>query len=394
MMVEAGSSAHDVKAAMQWMASHFGIERQETAVSLNSLITTSYEGHEFQTEVLEVPGVGVDSGLSQELLHYVRNIKPGTDHAAINRELDRIEKNPGPYPLWVAAIGAGAACASFGFLAGGRWPELVVIFFSVVLAFLLQRFLLRRHYNKFGVWMVASIVAAGTYMLLSVGVETAFHLPHGYHGGIIAATLFLVPGVPMVTSIAEIVNQEYSLGLTRAGFAATLVVAVGSSLWLLIQIFHWNVQGGRTYELILPVLVSLQALATFVAATGFAVTFETPLVTALYAGGVAAVANVLRLHFLTDSLGRTLAAGTTALLMGLLAALISRLTHRSRPTIIAPALLVLIPGADLYRALSTLGTSDMGDTGQAVASVSLIVMAIGLGFAISLLATDKTWRKN
>lgn len=66
MLLEAGGSAHDVKSSMQEVATHLGIDRQETAMSFNSLITTSYVGHHIRTEVLEVPGIGVNAALSQK----------------------------------------------------------------------------------------------------------------------------------------------------------------------------------------------------------------------------------------------------------------------------------------------------------------------------------------
>lgn len=154
----------------------------------------------------------------------------GADSDVIEKQLDEVQASPPPYSLPVTAVAAGAACAAFDFLGGGRWLELAVVFLSALLGFLVQANLLRRHYNKFGVWMVASAFTAALYMGLSLTVETLFHVPPGHHAGIIAATLFLIPGLPMVTSVTEIVSQEYSMGATRAIFAFTLIIAAGSSL--------------------------------------------------------------------------------------------------------------------------------------------------------------------
>ena len=261
MLLESGASAHAVKEFMKGLAHHLRIDRQETAITLNSLITTSYKGHEFRTEVLEVPGVGVNATITHETRTYLTKLPPTADSVQVNKDLDRIQNTPPPYSRAVTAIAAGAACAGFDFLGGGRWVELAVVFISALLGFLVQSKLLSRNYNKFGAWMVTSGFTATLYMALSLAVEVAFQIPPGHHAGIIAATLFLIPGVPMVTAVAEIVSQEYSMGATRAIFAATLIAAAGSALWLLLQFVEWRVVGGLTYELPAPALIPLQALA-------------------------------------------------------------------------------------------------------------------------------------
>ncbi len=77
LLLGSGASAHNVKKAMLQLAGYFGITRQETILSLHSIITTSYDDDEFRTEVLESHSNDANTTLVDRTDQYLASLSPG-----------------------------------------------------------------------------------------------------------------------------------------------------------------------------------------------------------------------------------------------------------------------------------------------------------------------------
>ena len=107
---------------------------------------------------------------------------------------------------------------------------------------------------------------------------------------------------------------------------------------------------------------------------------------------IGTVINVLRLTAQDAGLGRMSAIGLAAFLAGLLAALGAKWTKYSRVTLSVPAVVVMIPGVPLYRALSALNDGlQVNAAIPEIVTLCLAITAIGVGLALSRMVTDRNW---
>ncbi|MBC8160883.1 MAG: threonine/serine exporter family protein, partial [Roseiflexaceae bacterium] len=190
-----------------------------------------------------------------------------------------------------------------------------------------------------------------------------------------ASVLFLVPGVPMVSSIADLFRGDTVSGVARLASAVLLVVAIAAGLWAMLLLTQAQIDftPGRLDLLLLA--VPLAALAT----AGFAIMFDVPyrvLLPAALVGGAGYA--VYRLAGLAG-----LPSGAAAFLAGLMISLLSELLARvlRMPTSMfsIPGFLPLVPGAAAFRALLDFAADDYAAGSEGFVRTIIIVMALAAG---------------
>lgn len=392
MLLAAGASAFRVKASMATVARSIGIQEHQAVVTLNEIIATAYSGGTFRTEVAEERSVGVNATTIDRVNRYVSNIPAHVTPDEVDRELDQIARQKPPYGPVLNALAAGFACAGFSFLNGGGLVQIISVFIAALLGQALRRWLLRRGYNHFGVWMVSSAFAGMVFIGCVVLIEAFTHTEYPHHGGIVAATLFLVPGFPLVTSIIEMVRQDFSASIPRMVYSIGLVIAAASALWVVTHVFNWPIANSAPPALPPFTQIPLQLVASFAASFGFAVLFVAQPKACLWAASIGAVVNTGRLVLVETGLPPQLVIAAAALLIGLAAALVARHTKYSRVSLSVPGAVIMIPGTYLYQAMAAANNQQMGIAVENLSSVMLSLTAVGVGLAAARLLTDHTWR--
>ena len=172
-----------------------------------------------------------------------------------------------------------------------------------------------------------------------------------------------------------------------------LLISTAASIWAVTGLLNWNVNPSADgYHLNTWLLLLGRILASFVAAYGFAMLFNAPQRASFIAAVIGTVINVLRLTAQDAGLGRMSAIGLAAFLAGLLAALGAKWTKYSRVTLSVPAVVVMIPGVPLYRALSALNDGlQVNAAIPEIVTLCLAITAIGVGLALSRMVTDRNW---
>ncbi|PVZ68944.1 threonine/serine exporter family protein [Pelagibaculum spongiae] len=146
----------------------------------------------------------------------------------IELELQRISAIP-HYPKLLVIFMIAVAGMAFCRVAGGDMLSVVLTGIASATGFVCRNHLLGKQHNLAVAWASASFVAsliagAGTQLLVMAGFSLA-------HSEIAVATsvLFLVPGVPMINSITDLMHGHMSLGLGRAmqGTVISFSIALG-----------------------------------------------------------------------------------------------------------------------------------------------------------------------
>ena len=203
----------------------------------------------------------------------------------------------------------------------------------------------------------------------------------------IACTLFIVPGIPLINAVDDLLNNYIVSGTTRA--INTLLIVGSMTFGIVIAIRLGNVADFTSISLQPDEIYFSQAVAAAIASIGFSMIFNVPrrLLPILALGGILAVGlrNIAVLQF-----GMSQAAGSFlgAAAVGILALKAVHWFHTPNIILTIPSAIPMIPGVLLYRLLFELinlrsidAAALMDGVRSGVEAVTIIV-AIAVGVTI------------
>lgn len=394
LSLSAGTGSYRVKETMARIAAALGIDRHHAQVTLTEITSTSHRGRSFRTEVAEVATVGVNASrlaaleaLSVEVERRPRPVPVDVVAGA----LDRIEGQPPRFGVLLGGLWAGLACAAFCFLIGGGPYEVAGALLGGWAGQLVRRLLLGRHFNHFGATIVAAAAACFVFLGFVESLRLIDEPVAAHQAGYVAAVLFLIPGFPLVTAGLDLARLDLSAGVARLTYAVLIALSAALAVWAVAIAFDLTPATLPGPVLSLPVLIPLQAAASFAGVAGFALMFNGTWRMALAAGLIGMVANVLRLELVRLEVPPQAAAALAALLVGLLTAAAGPMLRVPRITLSVPAVLVMVPGVLLYRGVYAVSQGDAAAAVGTFAQAALVTMALPIGLALARMLTDRRW---
>jgi len=160
-----------------------------------------------------------------------------------------------------------------------------------------------------------------------------------------------------------------------------ILLAVAFGLSIIVEVAEVDISRQPPPELAYPAKLVLRAAASFIAASGLAISFNSPARTALAVGCLALVANELRLVLTDTGLMIAPAAFLGALSIGMLAVLLERLLKLSRMTTIVAPIVIMIPGVYAFEMIVLLNHGQVLEALQATALLGFAVGALAMGLA-------------
>jgi len=132
---------------------------------------------------------------------------------------------------WMVLFLVACANASFCRLFTGDWQAMGVVFIATLVGFFVRQKMMERHINHLFVFVVSSFVASMigcTAVLYNIGTTPQIALG--------TSVLYLVPGVPLINGIIDIIEGHVLAGVSRLINAALLIIclSIGLSLTLLL----------------------------------------------------------------------------------------------------------------------------------------------------------------
>ncbi len=148
--------------------------------------------------------------------------------AEIRRRYAEVIARPKMDPLCVLFL-AAFANASFCALFGGDWTARGIVFSATLIGFYLRQVMQRRHINHYIVFIVSAMAA-------SLVASSALTLDTTAEVAIATSVLYLVPGVPLLNGVIDIVEGYVTTGVCRLIQALLLVlcIAIGLSVTLML----------------------------------------------------------------------------------------------------------------------------------------------------------------
>ena len=367
-----GADTAQVEAAVARFAAAFGCEAH-LMVSYEALLLTIVAGEHFRTKIgSRVPAMNVGMTAVAEINRLVDDTARGRcGLAEAGAVLEAVERRPSVYPRWLVVAALALTAASLSRLFGGDWPTFAATWLAGAAGTWLRLELGRRKVNPvvvpFAAACLSGIVGAGGVLLATATPSLC----------LVAPGMILVPGVPLINGVHDMIRNHMTLGISRLGFAFLVTMAIALGL------FVATVATGVA----IPVVEATRAIALWqdalfsaLAALGFAFLFSVParLAWACVVCGVAShTTRTLCLHLGIDIIAGTLIG---ALFAGFLAHAFARLFAAPAAAFAFPGVVAMVPGAYAFRAV--LGGLQIA---HGAAEPRLVTATLALGITVALM---------
>jgi uncharacterized membrane protein YjjP (DUF1212 family) len=380
ILLQNGGDTGQVQLAIRRLAAACGFEAH-LVVTYEALLLTLVSPTSFRTKVgSRIPAMNVGMTAlvaAYRILHRIESGAMGLTEA--QAALDALEHQPPAYARWLVAVAIGLTAASLSRLFGGDWAAFAVCWVAVTIATLLRQDLGRRGLSPVLVAFATACLSGllGGFGARLLGSSTAALC-------LVAPGMVIVPGVPLINGVQDMIRNHASTGMARIGFAFFVIAAIGLGLEVA------SLVSGVPLPLdapSLPVPLAEDAVFSGLAALGFVFLFSVPLRLAWACVLCGLCSHTMR--SLCMDMGLDIVAGTLigALVTGGLAAAFAKRLSAPAATFAFPGVVAMIPGVYGFRTVT--GALRIVSAG-AVPPPALVDATVGLGLTVLLMTAAIT----
>ena len=377
LLLANGADTAEVHTAVAHVASGLGFQAH-VLLTYEAMLVTVDTGNSSQTRVGRHLPPSIVNMTAIEALNRIAAEVAGKSldlKSAVER-LSAVEQNAPLYPGWLVALMVGLSAASLSRLLGGSWSVFVVVWLSSTVGTFVRQRLNRKQINSFAIPFLTVLVSG---VIADVGMR--FHPGSMQYLSLLAPGLILVPGVPLITAIGDIISNNLGIACAKLTFVSFAIFGITLGLFA----------AALTTGVAIPVagptpLLSTAQDAVFSAITtiGFVFLFNVRFRLAwacVLCGLSGHTSRTFLMHLGLDIVSSTLIG---SLAIGVAARAFAN-AHRVPPATFAfPAVLALIPGSFAFRAV--LGWVDIMRTSER-SPVPLQAETLSLVFTTIMLAT-------
>ncbi len=395
MLVESAADTNRIVRNMNRVAAFLGLpeEHLHIYVQYNMLmVNLSDDEHSFTKfqrctkHGINMTTISLVSKLSWKAIREDYSIEQYAD------ELEQIRQRPRNYTPLQVAIGTGFACGGFCIQFGCDWTAFFYASLAAAIGMYLRGFLLRRGQNNYiGIAIaafVSTLIAWLTTFLPASWTSTPLH-------PLLACALFIVPGVPLINFVDDMLDNYIQVGITRAVNTFLMIVAMSFGIAFFLKISNFELSQFYHIPMIPHNNYINYAVAAAISAMGFSMIFNIPrrLLWVVAIGGIIAVCtrNFVNLGPSNQNIGLDmgLAVGSLAgsALVSLIAVKAVHWVHAPNHVLSIPSVIPMVPGVLMYRALVALIEMN-GVVGELTNAVkfgmgsAITIMCISIGVAI------------
>ncbi len=298
------------------------------------------------------------------------------------RLLHSLPQTVSKYPDWVKGIASALACSGLALLFGGTIISSLLTFCCAIIGYFTRSYCIRLGFNSYvGIALGAFTAMTSAYTVYSfVDQDTLLY-------ALVCCTLFMIPGVPLINTVIDTINDHILSGITRG--IRTILIVGSMTLGMAIALYFSPVPSFNYID-IKPHLITVeQVIGSCMAAISFAVLFNVPyrLLPYIGIGGIICVdvRNWLLVDFSFSIPGATFCG---AAVVSLIFMRLAPMLRASGSVLIVPSAIALMPGVLLYRFLfNILHINGLNEAGLLHAMQNgitgvLTIIAIAVGVAI------------
>jgi len=290
-----------------------------------------------------------------------------------------------PANPWIFLLACATGAAALAIIFGAQDATAVLLAAATAaLGGAIRRLLARARIGPIGQVFVAAFLAG-----IIGGLAVQADLSSSLRLIAVCPAMILVPGPHILNGALDLLALRIPLGFARLGYAALLLLSIGTGLSIALAIFGTDLPTdpvGRTVPLWLDVA------AAAVAAASYPVYFSMPYRLIVWPVIVGAVAHGLRWWAMSvGGMDIVVGAFLACLLVGLVLAPVSHRLHIPFAGIGFAAVVSLVPGVFVFRAIDAVGSLPFGGADpQLLGGISdattaaLVVMAMSVGLAVPM----------
>ncbi|WP_167617507.1 threonine/serine ThrE exporter family protein [Maribellus sediminis] len=225
LLMSSGASTHRTRVTLNRIANGLGYEIESLITQRAIMLTIIEEDQKYLFSRLKrisplKPNFKMVSGISH-LSWDVMEEKWSLQQ--INAELDRLKSLP-HYPRWVLLTTVGAAGSGFCYLFGGDALNMLVAFVATVIGLFVRQEATKLKFNPYLCVFFAAFIAS-----FIAGLSELFEIGSQPDKAVATSVLFLVPGIPLINSVTDMMDGNIQNGLVRAinGLMIAFAIAVG-----------------------------------------------------------------------------------------------------------------------------------------------------------------------
>jgi uncharacterized membrane protein YjjP (DUF1212 family) len=232
LLMQNGAESQRVEETVRLLGTGLGCDWGDVLVSHNALVVSHSSKGEFRTKIRRISRGGVNLTVVTAVSHMVHRVEEGKyDRFQVRSELKRISALPRHYNRWLTAVMVGLACAAFSRLFGGDWAIFGVTWAASTGATLVRQELAQRRFNAYLVVIVTAFAAG-----LLVGLANLIHLSSHLEIALAASVLMLVPGVPFINAVEDLIKGHTVVGLAQAVTGVLIILSIALGLILAMQV--------------------------------------------------------------------------------------------------------------------------------------------------------------
>ena len=403
ILMESAADTSRIMRTMKRTAAFLGLDEKYLHLFINwnvLMVNYSDEEHSFtKFQRCEMHGINLTTISLVSKLTW-RAIRENYSLDEFEESLKDIKKRKRSFTPWQVAIGGGFACGGFCIQFGCDWPAFFFCSLAAILGFRLRMWLPTKGCNNYVAIGISAFVAtliAWLTSFLSLNPEVAAYMPSIMHSDtpwhpLMACALFIVPGVPLINFVNDMVDGYIEVGMVRALNTLLMVLAMAFGIAFAIQVCHID-----NFVKDLSMTPHHEywefAIAAAVSAMGFSTIFSIPrrLLPVVAVGGIIAVCfrNFVNLGPSNGNVGLDMGLSIGSLAGSALISIIvikaRHWFHTPHQCITIPSVIPMVPGVLMYRALfafidmhGVVGEVTVGMNNAIKASLAIICIALGV----------------
>ncbi|GAB7219136.1 threonine/serine exporter family protein [Vibrio comitans] len=214
-----GAESALIGGIMERMGLACGMDEVEVSLSASSLVVTTVTHEHCMTTARRCPDRGINMRAVTEVQRICIMLEKGIlDHELAQQKLNKI--TPERYNRWLVVFMIGLSCASFSHLAGGDSAVFAMTFVASAIGMIVRQEIGHRHFNPLLNFATTAFVT--TFISAQAVV---FEIGNNPNVVMASSVLMLVPGFPLINSVADVLKGYINMGIARFVMGSLLTLA-------------------------------------------------------------------------------------------------------------------------------------------------------------------------
>jgi uncharacterized membrane protein YjjP (DUF1212 family) len=219
MLLAHGAESTLVSDIMRRIGLACGVNEVEVALSANALVVTTL----MDDHCITTARTCVDRGINMRVITQIQRICIMIERGLLDVKMAQKKLNtisPERYNRWLVVFMIGLSCAAFSHIAGVDWGVLIMTFIASAGGMIVRQEIGHRHFNpllNFSVTAFVTTLISAQAVIFNIG-----NLPTV---AMASSVLMLVPGFPLINSVADMLKGHINMGIARFTMASLLTLA-------------------------------------------------------------------------------------------------------------------------------------------------------------------------